>query len=330
MEGQRRQAQLGQEQDNRGRAAESPVQIPKLGWRDILLRAKDGVSAHNISIVAAGAAFFLLLGLIPALASLISIYGLVAAPSVIQAQFASIASMMPAEARMLLEGQMKSIASQPHTAGFAVVVSIVLALWGGSTGVKTLMNALNIAYSEEEKRGYIKLSLIALGLTLAFVVVGAVSIGLIVALPPVLAGMGLGSTGKLVGSIARWPFLLVVALIGLAVLYRYGPSRETPKWRWVSPGALTATILWVAGSFLFSFYAGHFGNYNKTYGSLGGAVVLMMWLYVSAFVVLLGAEINAEIEHQTAKDSTTGPPRPLGRRGAYVADMLGEKRSEKW
>lgn len=324
MEGSRRQSQSPDAA--RGRSADSPVHIPKGGWRDILKRVKGRVGEDNLTIIAGGTAFFLLLGLIPALAALISIYGLVANPSDIQAQFAALSQAMPTEARTILEQQMTRIASQQQTAGIAAVVGIALALWGASAAMKTVINALNIIYREEEKRSYVKLTLTALGLTTVFIVVGLIAIGLIVVLPPILQQVGLGSVAKGAVWLLRWPLLLGVALLGLAILYRFGPSRENPRWQWVTPGALVATLLWVAGSILFSLYVQYFGSYNKTYGSLAAVVVLMMWLYISAFVLLLGTEINAEAELQTRKDTTTGPPQQPGRRGAYVADARQEER----
>jgi len=323
MEGSRRQ---DRRPDDAGRSAETPAEIPKRGWRDIFLRVKEGVAKDNVSIIAAGTAFFVLVGLVPGLAALISIYGLIANPSDIQAQFEAVSGAMPAEVRTLLEGQMTRIASQHSAAGIAAILSIVLALWGGAAAMKSVMNALNIIYHEEEKRGYVRVTLTALGLTLAAILMGVVSIGILVALPSVLAHMGLGHSAKMVVSALRWPFLLIVALVGLSILYRYGPSREKPQWKWVSTGAIVATLLWLAGSALFAIYAGHFGNYNRTYGSLGAIVVLMLWLYLSGFAVLLGGEINAEAEHQTRKDTTSGPPEPMGRRGAYVADSVGERK----
>jgi membrane protein len=310
----------------RGRDAENPAQIPKLGWRDILLRTKDSISEHQVATLAGATAFYLLLGLIPGLAALISIYGLMANPADIQAQFAAIAQLMPEEARKLLEQQMSAIAAQHRTAGVAAAISVIMAIWSASAGMKTLMVALNITYGEKEKRSYLKQTLVALGLTFGAIVLGMMSVGLIVALPALLQHLGIGDTARSVSTALRWPLLLATAIVGLAVLYRFGPSRQEPEWRWTSSGAVTATLLWVAGSAGFSYYASHFGNYNKTYGSLAAVVVLMTWLYISAFVVLLGAEINAETEHQTAKDTTTGKPEPIGRRGAYVADTVGEKR----
>jgi membrane protein len=326
MEGQRRNPKQENEQaQDRGRSSTTPLNIPKPGWRDIALRAKDGISEDNVPIIAGGVAFFLLLGLVPGIAALISIYGLVADPADIQAQFAALSGFLPEDARRLLEEQMTRIAGQPGTAGFAAAISIAIALWGGGTAMKTLMNALNIVYDEQEKRGYIKLTLAALGLTLAMVLIGVISIGLIVALPPLVRNLGLGDTAATIVTLLRWPLLLVVALVALAILYRYGPSRDQPQWSWVSVGAVVATVLWVAGSALFAVYAGNFGNYNETYGSLGAVIVLMMWLYISAFVVLLGAEVNAEMEHQTGHDTTKGEPQPMGRREAKVADKLGKQ-----
>jgi membrane protein len=331
MEGQRRdrkpenQQPSDEKSQDRGRSAKTPTEITKPGWRDIALRTKDGIAADNVPIIAGGVAFFLLLGLIPGIAALISIYGLVADPADIQAQFAAMSGFLPEDARRLLEEQMTRIAGQPSTAGFAAAISIAIALWGGATAMKTLMNALNIIYNEQEKRGFIKLTLAALGLTLALILIGGVSIGLIVVLPPLVRTIGLGDAAGTVVTLLRWPLLLVVALVALAVVYRFAPSRDEPQWKWVSAGAVVATLLWVAGSALFAVYVGNFGNYNETYGSLGAVIVLMMWLYISAFVVLLGAEVNAEMEHQTGHDTTKGKPQPIGQRGAHVADNVGEQ-----
>lgn len=322
MEGSRRKA--GDPHDQRTRSTDSPLQASKRSWRDIALRVKERIGEDNVSIIAGGTAFFVLLGLVPGLAALISIYGLVANPADIQAQFASVSHGMPAEARTILEGQMTRIAEADQTAGIAAAVGILLALWGGSAAMKTVINALNIIYHAEEKRGYVRLTLVALGLTLAFVIIGTVAIGAIVALPPLLGYLSLGNAARTAVSLLRWPLLFAVALIGLGVLYRYAPNRESPAWKWVSPGAVVATLLWVIGSALFAFYAQNFGSYNKTYGSLGAIVVLMMWLYISAFAVLLGAEVNAETEHATSSGSDRESP--PSRRGNYVADPAGDEK----
>jgi membrane protein len=212
-----------------GLMQDTETALRERGWRDIALRVKGRIQEANLSMIAGGTAFFLLLGLVPGLAAVISIYGLIANPSDVQAQFDALAKIMPAEVRTTLEDQMSRIAGQHQTAGIAAVVSIVLALWGGAAAIKTLMNALNIIYREKEKRGYVKLTLVALALTVAFVVMGVVAIGIIVALPPLLAHLGLGQVGRTATSILRWPLLLAMGLAGLAVLYRYAPSRRPTR-----------------------------------------------------------------------------------------------------
>jgi membrane protein len=201
---------------------------------------------------------------------------------------------------------------------------ILLALYGASKGMKALMEGLNIIYDEQEERGFIKLNLIALGLTLVVIVAMIVAIGAIIIVPLLLNFVGLGPVAETLIGLLRWPILFVVALVVLAIIYRYGPSRAQPRWRWVSWGAAVATFIWLLGSIAFSIYVQNFGSYNETYGSIGAVVILLMWFWLSAFSVLLGAELNAEMEHQTERDSTTGPPQPRGRRGAYVADQVGE------
>jgi membrane protein len=306
--------------EERGSQAEKPRQIPKRGWKEIFSRVWSNFTSHHLSMLAAGVAFFLAVALVPTLAAAISIYALVADPAQVQEQFAGMAGILPEDLRGLLQDQMTRIAGQTGAAGAAAIVSILLALWSGSAGVKGLMEALNIIYREEDKRSFIKRSLTALGLTLAAIILGMVSIFLIAIFPIIVNFVGLGGLPEGLTSALRWPLLFVAALFVLAVYYRYAPDRDEPQWKWVSWGAVVATVLWVAGSGLFSLYVSQFGNYNETYGSLGAAVLLLLWLYLSSFAVLLGAEINAEMEHQTEKDTTKGKPQPLGERGAHVAD----------
>jgi membrane protein len=311
----------------RGRAAEKPRQIPKQGWKDILKRTKDEIRKDHLTIVAAGVAFFIMVGIVPTIAALISIYGLVADPAQIQQQFDSVKHVMPAGAHQLLSEQMTRIASSSKAAGWGAALGILLALWGGSKAVKALIEGLNVAYSEQEKRGFVKLTITSLMLTLAGIAGLAFLIGLIAFLPSALRSLGVGETLQTIAVISRWPLLLLFFMVGLTVLYRYGPSRAEPRWMWVSWGALGATLLWLAASALFSLYVSNFGSYNKTYGSLGTIIILLMWLYLSAYAVLVGAELNAQLERQTARDITRGAPEPMGKRGAFSADDLGEGRS---
>jgi membrane protein len=312
------------ERGSRGRHADKPSDIPKRGWKDILKRTKKGLAEDHVTIVAGGVAFFALLGSVPAIAATISIYGLIADPAQVEQQFASVRHMMPAEAYELLRQQMHQIASAETAAGLGAVIGIALALWGGAKAMGALMDGLNITYNEQEKRGFFKLNGTALLLTLAAVVGVVIMVGLIAVLPAVLDRLALGQAAQTWVSILRWPLLLAFFMFGLTMLYRFGPSRDKPQWRWVSWGAVGATLIWLAASALFSLYVANFDSYNKTYGSLGTIVILLMWFYISAYCVLLGAELNAEMERQTEKDSTVGHPEPRGERGAFSADNIGE------
>jgi membrane protein len=200
---------------------------------------------------------------------------------------------------------------------------MVLALWSAAKGMNSMFEAMNIAYDEYEKRGFIKLNATALLMTLGAILFVILFLGLVVGVPVVLNTIGLGEIVEKALNYLRWPLLAVAGILALAVLYRFGPSRNQPQWQWVSPGAITATVLWLLGSALFSFYVSHFASYNATYGSLGVVVILMMWFFLSVYTILLGAEINAEMERQTVKDTTVGDPKALGDRDAHAADTVG-------
>lgn len=312
-------------EDDRGREAARPREIQKRGWRDILVRTKLQISEDNIDVVAAGVAFYSLLSIPFLLTAVVSIYGIVADPAQVQTQMSSLQGILPAEAQGLLSDQLGRVSNQPRGAlTFALIGSVLLALWSGSKAAKSLMTALNIAYEEREKRGFLKLNLSAILLTLAGVVGAVLAVALVVGIPAIIGQLGLPDFAQTLSNVLRWPLLAAMALMGLAVLYRYGPSRERPRWRWVSVGSIAAGVLWMIGSALFSWYVSSFGNYNETYGSLGAVAIMLMWFYVTSFVVILGAELNSEIEHQTARDTTTGSEVPMGRRGAQVADTLGQ------
>lgn len=313
------------EATDRGRHAERPRDIPKPGWREILKRTMSEVTADHVSIVSAGVAFFGLLAIFPGIAALVSIAGMILDPATVEQQVAQLSGVLPEDAASILQDQAAKVASGQGAAGLAAVVGLLLTLYSASKGTKSLMEGMNIAYDEDEKRNLIKLNVVALVLTLGLILGFAVALAVTVAAPALLGSMGLSSGVQTAVNWLRWPLLGVFAILGLAVLYRYGPSRADPKWRWVTPGAVIATILWVAGSILFSVYVRNFGSYNATYGALGGVIILLMWFWLSSFIVLLGAELNSEMEHQTARDSTTGKPRPRGERGAVKADTLPRK-----
>lgn len=311
--------------DQRGHNADTPSDITKGGWRSILKRVYVSLTSKNLSILAAGVAFYAMLSIFPAFAALIAIYGLVADPATVQRQISEIQGLIPAEVQTLIANYLRSLVSSSSSKlGIGLIISTLIALWGARAGTVTVMQALNVAYEEQEKRGFLRYQLVAIGMTLAAVAFAIAALVLIAAIPAPIKLLPLGYDITLLGIIIPWPVLIVLSSISLAATYRYAPSREEAKWRWVSWGGVVATVVWVAASAGFSFYVAKFGNYDKTFGSLGAVVVLLTWLYISAYVVLLGACFNAEMERQTARDTTTGPQRPMGERGAKMADTVAD------
>ena len=313
-------------QQNRGRSATSPHQIPMPGWKDILLRSWGEVSNNNIFLVSGGVTYAVLLALFPALAALVSIYGLLLDPAQVERQVASLSSILPPETTQMIAEQLHNlVTASTGSLGLSAGIALLLALWSASRGLSGLITALDIAYDQKETRGFFKLNFIAIGLTICMLIGGTIIIALVGVLPAVIQFVGLGGSTKWLLLTLEWPILIVVVMTGLAVLYRYAPDRHPPQWRWVSPGAIVATVLWLIGSLGFTVYVSHFNSYDKTYGSLGGVVVMLTWLYLSAFVALFGAVINAQSERQTKADSTVGGGKPLGSRKAYAADTVGEE-----
>jgi membrane protein len=315
---------------HRGRDARSPQAIPASGWKDVALRVKTKVGENHLSIIAAGVAFYLLLAFVPALAALVALYGVFGDPQAIGDRVAEMQGVLPAEALALIAEQLGRLAATSGgTLGAGALVGIMLSLWSATKGTRALIDSLNVAYGEHESRGFVRLNLLALGLTLALVAFVIVALALVAVVPLVLSRLGLDGGLQQAISLARWPLLLLFLMTVLAVLYRYAPDRDEPRWRWVSPGAVSAALLWLLGSAAFSVYVSRSDTYHATYGSLGGVAVMMIWLLVGAFAVLLGAQLNAETERQTRRDSTDGAPEPMGRRRAAAADTLGEPRSKR-
>ncbi len=277
----------------------SPRQIGMRGWLSVARRVKDEIGDDNVVIIAAGMAFFGLLALFPALAALVSIYGMVADPVDVQRHSEALASMLPPSVRSVVHNRLEDLIAHSASAlKYSAVASIAAALWSASAGTKSSITAINIAYDESEKRGFLKLRGLALLLTLGAVLVVSVSLILLTVLPTLLSWLPFTQLTKAIVSYGRWPLLVVLMMLALAVLYRYAPCRKKPRWRWVSSGAVLATLLWLLATLGFSFYVSHFGSYAETYGAVGGVVVLMLWLFITSFVVLLGAEVNAEVEKQ--------------------------------
>jgi membrane protein len=315
----------GYPDDGRGRLADTPSQIPTRGWRDILLRVFRSLSEDRVLTEAAGITFYALLAIFPGIGALVSLYGLFADPMTVERHLNLVEGFVPGGGLEVIRDQLHRVTAEGNARlGFGFLTGLVISLWSANQGTKALFDALNVVYDEKEKRGFIWLNLISLAFTLGGLLFVLLTIAAVVALPVALQFIGLSRGLETLLHLARWPLLLVGIALILALIYRFGPSRSDARWRWVSWGGAVAALVWVAGSAAFSWYVESFGNYNKTYGSLGAVVAFQIWLWLSGIVVLLGAELNAETEHQTAIDSTVGAPKPLGRRGATMADTIGE------
>ncbi|MCJ2086251.1 YihY/virulence factor BrkB family protein [Methylobacterium sp. E-005] len=315
--------EVARTQADRGRQATRPTEIPVKGWKDIALRTYRDVGENRIMLVSAGVTFFALLAIFPAIAALVSVYGLVADASTINDQLASLQGIMPQGALDILSDQVKNLNEKGNaTLGLSLLVSVALSVWSANGGMKHIFDALNLVYNEREKRNFFVLNLVSLAFTAGALLFLILALVAVVVLPVVFEFIGVGKDAWWL-ALLRWPVLLLAVLGGLAVLYRYGPSRDAPRWHWVTGGGAVAAVLWLGGSLLFSWYVARFGSYNKTYGSLGAAIGFMTWIWISTTIVLLGAQVNAEMEHQTAEDTTVGKPQPLGTRGAKMADSVG-------
>ena len=312
----------------RGREANTPEQIPLRGWRDVLWRVLWSISEDRILSTSGSVAFFALLAVFPGIAAVVSMYGLFADASTIGSHVSLLSGFLPGGVLQLIAEQIALITRQGNqTLGMAFGIGLLIALVSANSGMAALFDALNVVYDEREKRSLVKFYATTFLFTLAGIGFVIVAISGVVLLPLVLKFVGLTTTTEWLLAILRWPILFVTLVVSLACIYRYGPSRRDARWRWVTWGSLLGALLWMAASMLFSWYVATFDSYNKTYGSLGAGVGFMVWLWLSAVIVLLGAELNAETEHQTARDTTEGGSKPLGSRGAMMADHVGAAQS---
>ncbi|CAM3074118.1 hypothetical protein JHFBIEKO_4453 [Methylobacterium mesophilicum] len=310
-------------QPERGRAADSPAEMTRSGWKDIAVRVYLEFNKDRVLAVAAGVTFYTLLSLFPAIAALVSCYGLFADVNAINEHLAQLHAVLPTGAVELIGDQIKRIAAKGSSSlSVTFFTSLLLSLWSANAAMKAMFDALNVVYEEEEKRNFLWLNIRSLTFTVGALLFIIIALNAIVVVPIVLNFLGLGSGAWLLAAL-RWPAVLLVLLAGLSVLYRFGPSREHARWRWVGVGSVVAGLLWLIASLLFSWYVASFGTYNETYGSLGAVIGFMTWIWISSTIVLLGGEINAELEHQTGRDTTTGAPLPLGHRRARMADTVG-------
>jgi membrane protein len=316
-------------ESGRGRDADLPTEIPPAGWRDVSVRLLLSVPQNRLMTLSGGVAFFVLLAIFPAIATVVSLYGIIADARTIADHLNLLAGILPSDALELIRQQILGVAVKSNgTLGIAFIVGLLVSLWSANAGASAFFDALNVVYGEREKRSVVRLYATTLTVTLGSIVFVVLSLFGVIALPSTIAMLGLGSLAENLLEYLRWPVLLLVVMAVLSVLYRVGPSRHDAKWRWITLGSTAAALVWVAASMLFSWYVAQFNSYNRLYGSLGAIVAFMTWTWLSIFIVLLGAALNAETEHQTARDSTLGPPKPLGARGATMADHVGKSADE--
>ncbi len=308
----------------RGRAAEAPWRIPLRGWRDILWRTWREVQDGRLPNAAASVTFFGLVALFPAVTAFVSLYGLFTDVGDVRRHLVQLGDFMPRDAITVIRSQLLRVTGQRNTTlGFALVVSTLVAVWSANAGTKALVDGVNRAYAETEKRPWLRRTLFCYALTLAGLLALSLATIAVVNAPALLRAAGLRRL-SLWWTPVRWLAIYGVAAAVFTVLYRHAPSRAPARWRWVASGGAAAALLWIVGSVAFSRYLDAFIHFGATYGSLGAMLGLMLWMWFSVMVVLVGAELNAEIEHQTAHDTTAGRARPLGERGAVVADKVGE------
>lgn len=307
-----------------GRSADDPAQIPARGWRDILTRVFWAVPQDRVLSTAGGVAFFALLSTFPGIATIVSLYSLVSDPAAIGQHLSVLNGVLPNGVLELIAAQLKHVAEKgAGTLSTASLISFLIAFWSANSGVAALFDALNVIYREREKRDLVRVYLTTFLFTLGGASVTVAAIATVVGLPYLLNQLGFGTGTDTLLRVLRWPALLVVVSLGLSLVYRYGPSRRTAKWRWVSYGSTLAALGWVGTSTVFSLYVATFDSYNRIYGSLGAGIGFMSWIWLSIVIVFLGAELNSEMERQTARDSTVGRPKPLGSRKAFAADTVG-------
>lgn len=310
--------------------ATSPWKMPLAAWKAVAWRTWQETSSDNIGLIAAGVGFYGFLALVPLLGAMVLSYGLIADPQTVIGDMRQLTSVMPADAAKLIADQLLNVVqASDGKKGFGLLLALGLALFGARNGAGAVITALNVAYEETEKRSFIRVNALALGITAAAVAVALLATVAIAALGHLEDLLPWAPDALVaVGKIVSYLVLLLAAAGAAATLYRYGPSRQQARWAWLTPGSLLAAVGWLLLTLGFGIYVANFGNYNATYGSLSAVVVLLTWLYLSAYLLLLGAELNSELEHQTAKDTTTGASRPLGERGSWVADHVAATPAE--
>jgi len=307
----------------RGQSATRPSQIPFKGWKDIVLRVKKEIAHDNVSLVSAGIAFYFFLALFPTLNAIVSIYGLVTSAQEMQEQLRELLVILPVESHQMISGIMQSIVDQSdQSLGLSFAVSILFSIWSTSKGMSAVFSGINIAYNERDTRGFLRRTGLVLLFTLGGILLIATTMGLIAGGPDIAKKLEFPEWAITAVVWGRWPLLLVMVMTSLGVIYKWVPHRTDPKIIWVNYGAITSGIAWLIASILFSYYVSNFASYDKLYGGFAAVIILLLWFYLSAYMLILGAEINSEMEYQTKKDTTVGPEKEMGERGAYHADHV--------
>lgn len=317
-------AAFAADQPGRGREAVRPSHIPLLGWRDVAWRVVREVGEDKLPSVAGGVTFYALLAIFPAIGAFVSLYGLFADVATVRDQLNEMRGVFPASVIQIVGDQMLRITGTTDgKLTVAFVISLLVSVWSANAGMKAMFEGLNVAYDETESRPFFRQTALSYVCTFGALLFLSIVAGILVALPVALTWLGLGEL-SLVSIPLRWGLVLGLAALAFTLLYRIGPSRAKARWRWLTWGAVAASAMWLVGSLGFSWYMGNIARFDATYGPLGAVIAFMLWVWFSVLIVLVGAELNAEIEHQTAKDSTTGAPVPMGQRGAAMADTVGE------
>jgi membrane protein len=311
---------------DRGHNAERPSQIPMKGWKDIAIRVKDQMKTDHIPIVSAGIAFYFFLAIFPTIAAALSIYGLVMEPAEVQQQMSQLANVLPEQAHQMISSILEKQSEKPASSlGWSLVLSILISLWSANKGTKAVFQGVNISYNEKDERDFFKLAAVTLLFTIGGIIIGFVAIAMVVAFPALIDKLGLPATLETSIQLLRWPILALIVMFALAAVYKVAPYRKSPEFKWTSWGAVIATILWLGVSLLFSLYVNNFDSFDETYGSFAAVIILMLWFFLTAFIIMLGAEINSEMEHQTRHDTTTGEDKPMRQRGGHHTDHVAGK-----
>lgn len=301
--------------------AKSAFELSHKSWWSITKRIFTSLQKDNIPLIAAGVAFYCLLAIFPLLGATIALYGLMVSPEELQSHMALLVNVVPADSRYIIEEQLTTLTEKSSTAlGWSFLFTLLLSLWSSSKGANALIKACNITYSESEGRGFLKGILARVTCTIFMILAVIIALACITILPEAIVFISANTISEEQSMWITWPVMLGLFNLALSALYRYAPHRREAQWRWVTPGSLFATALWLIASYGFSIYLNEFASYSKTYGSVGGIIILLMWLYISAYIILIGAEVNSSIELQTTADSTKGEDKPMGERNAFVAD----------